>query len=83
MNLEFINLIFISDYSLVGINIKANANEYMSSVINKYITISGNNNPNIYIFNGQSLDESSTVGQSGLILIIFLSNLEKYLIFYI
>ena len=65
-NLGFINLIFISSNAELGINVLINQNDTITNAINKYINESGDSNPNLYIFNGISLDETSTISQSGL-----------------
>ena len=66
-NLGFINLIFISDKNQIGINILINKNDTISSAINKYINESRGRYPNLYYYNGITLDESSTISQSGLV----------------
>ena len=64
-NNNYINLIFRvnNEYK---ITIPTNYNEYLSSVVNKYINKSNDTNINYYLFNGQRLNESLTVGQQGL-----------------
>ena len=64
-NNNYINLIFKvnNEYE---ITIPTNNNEYLSSVVNKYINKSNDTNINYYLFNGQRLNESLTVGQQGL-----------------
>ena len=51
----------------IRIVIQADYKESIGSVVNKYITKSGDANINLYIVNGRRLDESMTVGQAGLI----------------
>ena len=46
--------------------IQTTANEPMSSVINKYINKSGDNNINLYLFNGKRIVQSLTVAELGL-----------------
>ena len=61
-----INLIFRERNYFEYINIVVKNNESIISVINKYIKKSGNKNNNIYISNGQQLDEEKTVEESEL-----------------
>ena len=46
--------------------IQTDPNEYMSSVINKYINKSGDLNNNYYLFNGKRIVQSLTVSELGL-----------------
>ena len=66
-NVKYLNLIFIKRDKNIRITIHAEYKESIASVVNKYITKSGDNNINIYIVNGRRLDESLTVSQSALI----------------
>ena len=63
-----INLIFIvnSDGNERKLTIPAEPNDSLSVVIGRYITKSGDNRVNYYIFAGGRLDESLTVRQQGL-----------------
>ena len=60
-----INLNFI-DTNGRKIIIQTEPNEYMSSVINKYINKSNNFNNNYYLFNGKRIVQSLTVAELGL-----------------
>ena len=65
-NNEFlINLNFI-DTNGRKIIIQTEPNEYMSSVINKYINKSNDFNNNYYLFNGKRIVQSLTVAELGL-----------------
>ena len=66
-NSQFINLIFFSESRNIRKDIKVNINEYFASVIDKYVSVSNDNYPNIYFYNGIKLDERLTVKQCGLI----------------
>ena len=61
----YINILFVvgSEYK---ITIQAKPYESLSSAITKFINKSGNTEINYYIFNGERLNESLTVGQQGL-----------------
>ena len=48
------------------INIPAKYDEYLGSIITRYINKTHDNNINIYIVNGQKLNEGKTVAQNGL-----------------
>ena len=63
----YINLIFMQKMKHIRVIIQADYKESIGSVVNKYITKSGDANINLYIVNGRRLDESMTVGQAGLI----------------
>ena len=64
-----VNLVFIV-YKENGLESKyqiiAERNETLSTVISRYIDKTQDNNVNFYIFNGEKLNESLTVGQLGL-----------------
>ena len=60
-----INLNFI-DTEGRKVIIQTEPNEYMSSVINKYINKSGDLNNNYYLFNGKRIVQSLTVAELGL-----------------
>ena len=62
----YINLIFMHKLKHIRIIVQAEYGESIASVVNKYITKSGDSNVNIYIVNGRRLDETKTVMQSGL-----------------
>ena len=64
---KYINLIFIQKNKNIRITVQAKYKESIGSVVNKYINKSGDNYINLYIVNGRRLDESKTVGESGLI----------------
>ena len=64
---KYINLIFIQKNKNIRITVQAKYKESIGSVVNKYINKSGDNYVNLYIVNGRRLDESKTVGESGLI----------------
>ena len=64
---KYINLIFIQKNKNIRITIQTKYKESIGSVVNKYINKSGDNYINLYIVNGRRLDESKTVGESGLI----------------
>ena len=66
-NNKYINLIFIQKNKNIRITIQSKYKESIASVVNKYINKSGDSFVNLYIVNGRRLDESKTVGQSGLI----------------
>ena len=65
-NSNEINLFF---YTKVNsrINIPAKYDEYLGSIITRYINKTHDNNINIYIVNGQKLHEGKTVAENGLI----------------
>ena len=46
--------------------IQTRPEEYMSSVINKYINKSGDNNINLYLYNGKRVVQSLTVAELGI-----------------
>ena len=64
---KYINLIFIQKNKNIRITIQSKYKESIGSVVNKYINKSGDSFVNLYIVNGRRLDESKTVGESGLI----------------
>ena len=61
-----INLTFSDTIGSRRVVIQTEPNEYMSSVINKYIKKSGDYNVNIYILNGKRISQSLTVAEQGL-----------------
>ena len=61
-----INLTFCDTIGSRRVVIQTEPNEYMSSVINKYINKSADYNINIYIFNGKRISQSLTVAEQGL-----------------
>ena len=60
-----INLFFWTK-SNSRINIKARYDEYLGSIITRYINKTHDNNINIFIVNGHKLNETKTVEQNGL-----------------
>ena len=60
-----INIAFI-DNTGRKVVVQATQEEYMSSVINKYINKSGDNNINLYLFNGKRVVQSLRVAEAGL-----------------
>ena len=65
VNNNEINLFFFNKLNS-RVNIKATYDEYIGSIITRYINKTHDYNINIYIVNGQKLDESKTVLQNGL-----------------
>ena len=61
-----INLTFSDTIGSRRIVIQTEPNEYMSSVINKYINKSADYNINLYLFNGKRISQSLTVAEQGL-----------------
>ena len=59
--------------------IQTEPNELMSTVINKYINKSGDNNINLYLYNGKRIVQSLTVAELGLTdgIEIFVSNVGE------
>ena len=66
-NSQFINLIFKHKTLQNRVTIQADYKETLGSVLNKYITKSGDTHLNLYINNGKKINESLTVGEAGLI----------------
>ena len=66
-NSGFKNIIFKDKKTNATINIPVSDDESIGSILNKYITKSGNNHVNIYIVNGKRLDERKTVRESDII----------------
>ena len=68
-NTNMINLIFIvnSDGNERKYTIPAEPNDTLSVIIGRYITKTGDNRVNYYIFAGERLNESLTVRQQGLL----------------
>ena len=62
-----VNLVFQNRINPNKIIIQANINESVSSVINKYISKSGDYHINLYIYNGKKLNESLTLAESGIV----------------
>jgi len=60
-----INIAFI-DNTGRKVVVQTTQEEYMSSVINKYINKSGDNNINLYLFNGKRVVQSLRVAEAGL-----------------
>jgi len=60
-----INIAFV-DNNNKKVMIQTTPEEYMSSVINKYINKSGDNNINLYLYNGKRVVQSLTVAELGL-----------------
>ena len=61
-----INLTFSDTIGSRRVVIQTEPNEYMSSVINKYINKSADYNINLYLFNGKRISQSLTVAEQGL-----------------
>ena len=60
-----INIAFVDNTDRKCV-VQTTPNEYMSSVINKYINKSGDNNINLYLYNGKRVVQSLTVAELGL-----------------
>ena len=66
-NSSLINLYFKHKTTQNKIIIQTTFNESLASVVNKYITKSGDNHVNLYLNNGKKLNETLSVGEAGLI----------------
>ena len=65
-NIVYFNVIFINRSKSYKITVQTSNKDTVTSMINNYMLKSNDYNPNLYLYNGQKINESASISQTGL-----------------